>query len=43
MAVAVHSSTKFTGGMVKVHLHYSARKQAAPAKVVSAGKRARRS
>jgi hypothetical protein len=26
MAMAVHSCTKFTGGMVKVQLHYSARK-----------------
>jgi dihydrofolate reductase len=35
------SSTKFTDGLVK--LHYSVSKQAAPTKVISAGKRARRS
>ena len=35
------SSTKFTDGLVK--LHYSVGKQPAPAKVTSAGERARRS
>jgi dihydrofolate reductase len=35
------SSTKFTDGLVK--LHYAVGKQPAPAKVISAGKRARRS
>ena len=35
------SCTKFTDGVVK--LHYAVGKQAAPAKIISAGKRARRS
>lgn len=35
------SSTKFTDGVV--NLHYSVRKQAVPRKVISSGKRARRS